>query len=68
MIGGSWFFALIKSLLNKCKNRGVVGKPISKEKMEVEMKFVTIDYEGKIYFPEEKKKKPLGDKDKCGFL
>ena len=45
-----------------------MGKPISKEKMGVEMKFVTIDYEGKIYFPEEKKKKPLGDKDKAGCL
>ena len=32
------------------------------------MKFVSIDYEGKVSFPEEKKKKPLGDKDKCGFL
>jgi len=32
------------------------------------MKFVTIDYEGKISFPEEKKKKHLGDKDKAGCL
>ena len=44
------------------------GKPISKEKMGMEMKFVTIDYEGKVSFPEEKKKKPLGDKDKAGSL
>tara|TARA_B100000683_G_C11986633_1_gene347943 strand:- start:331 stop:435 length:105 start_codon:yes stop_codon:yes gene_type:complete len=34
----------------------------------MEMKFVSIDYEGKVSFPEEKKKKPLGDKDKAGCL
>ena len=56
MIGGSWFFALIKSLSNKCKKYRAAGKPISKEKMGMKMKFVTIDYEGKISFPEEKKK------------
>ena len=48
------------------------GESISREemkkKMGMEMKFVTIDYEGKISFPEEKKKKPLGDKDKAGCL
>ena len=42
-------------------------EPMQK-KMGMEMKFVTIDYEGKISFPEEKKKKPIGDKDKAGYL
>lgn len=48
------------------------GESISREemkkKMGMEMKFVTIDCEGKVSLSEEKKKKPLGDKDKCGFL
>ena len=48
------------------------GKSISREemkkKMGMEMKFVTIDCEGKVSLSEEKKKKPLCDKDKCGFL
>ena len=38
------------------------GKSIPREemkkKMGIEMKFVTIDCEGKISFPDEKKKKP----------
>jgi len=34
-----------------------------KEKMGIEMKFVTIDFEGKISFPDEKKKKPVA----CDF-
>ena len=39
------------------------GKSITREemkkKMGIEMKFVTIDFEGKISFPDEKKKKPV---------
>ena len=48
------------------------GKSIPREemkkKMGMEMKFVTIDCEGKVSLSEEKKKKSLGDKDKCGCL
>lgn len=43
------------------------GKSIHREemkkKMGMEMKFVTIDCEGKISFPDEKKKKPVA----CDF-
>ena len=61
-------FRFNKKSIEKMQKDRAAGKPISKEKMGMEMKFVTIDYEGKVSFPEEKKKKPLGDKDKAGCL
>ena len=65
---GVMVFRFNKKSIEQMQKDRAAGKPISKEKMGMEMKFVTIDYEGKVSFPEEKKKKPLGDKDKAGSL
>ena len=65
---GVMVFRFNKKSIEKMQKDRAAGKPISKEKMGMEMKFVTIDYEGKTSFPEEKKKKPLGDTDKAGCL
>ncbi len=48
-----------KKVAEQIRNDKAAGKPISKEiaKSAMEMKFVVIDYDGKISFPEEKKKK-----------
>ena len=65
-------FRFNKKSIEQMQKDRVAGKSIPREeiqkKMGMEMKFVTIDYEGKISFPEEKKKKPLGDTDKAGCL
>ena len=61
-------FRFNKKSIEKMQKDRAAGKPISKEKMGMKMKFVTIDYEGKISFPDEKKNKPLCDKDKADGL
>ena len=49
---------LKKKVIEQMQKDKLAGKPISKSefKMAIEMKFVVIDYEGKISFPQEKKK------------
>lgn len=65
-------FRFNKKSIEQMQKDMAAGESISREemkkKMGMEMKFVTIDCEGKVSLSEEKKKKPLGDKDKCGFL
>ena len=69
---GGIVFRFNKKSIEQMQKDRVAGKSIPREeiqkKMGMEMKFVTIDYEGKVSFPEEKKIKPLGDKDKAGSL
>ena len=69
---GVMVFRFNKKSIEQMQKDRAAGKSIPREemkkKMGMEMKFVTIDYEGKISFPEEKKKKPIGDKDKAGYL
>ena len=69
---GVMVFRFNKKSIEQMQKDRAAGKSIPREEMQkkmgMEMKFVTIDYEGKISFPEEKKKKPLGDKDKAGCL
>ena len=69
---GGMVFRFNKKSIEQMQKDMAAGESISREemkkKMGMEMKFVTIDCEGKVSLSEEKKKKPLGDKDKCGFL
>ncbi|MDB4720256.1 hypothetical protein OAF65_00940 [Verrucomicrobiales bacterium] len=55
-----------KKVAEQIRNDKAAGKPISKEiaKSAMEMKFVVIDYDGKISFPEEKKKNSKEEKSK----
>ena len=50
-------FRFNKKSIEKMQKDRAAGKPISKEKMGMEMKFVTIDYEEKFLFRKKKKKK-----------
>ena len=69
---GVMVFRFNKKSIEQMQRDRAAGKSISREemkkKMGMKMKFVTIDYEGKISFPDEKKKKPLCDKDKADGL
>lgn len=69
---GGMVFRFNKKSIEQMQKDMAAGESISREemkkKMGMEMKFVTIDCEGKVFLSEEKKKKPLGDKDKCGCL
>ena len=61
---GIMIFKFDKKSIERMQKDKAAGKPISKHKMGIEMKFVVIDYNGKITFPEEKKKGKVPNRDK----